>query len=52
METIIKLETLLQQQEIRGNTKKLEELLHSSFQEIGRSGRYYTKEELLKALAS
>jgi hypothetical protein len=52
METIIKLEILLHQHEIRGNTKNLEALIHPSFQEIGYSGKCYTKKEVLKALAS
>jgi len=33
MKTIIKLEILLYQHEIRGNTKQLEVLIHPSFQE-------------------
>ena len=52
MEILIKLEILLHQYEVRGNTKQLEVLIHPSFQEIGYSGRYYTKEEVLKALTS
>jgi hypothetical protein len=52
MEILIKLELLLLKHEVRGNTKQLEELIHPSFQEIGYSGKCYTKEEVLKALAS
>ena len=50
METIIKLETLLHQYVVNADTKNLEALIHPSFQEIGYSGRCYTKKEVLKAL--
>jgi len=52
METIIKLEILFHKNEIRDNAKLLKALIHPSFQEIGYSGKCYTKEEVLKALAS
>jgi len=52
METIIKLELLLLKHEVRGYTKQLEALIHPSFQEIGYSGKCYTKKEVLKALTS
>lgn len=45
------LEVELHQPQVRSNRVRLLELLHPSFVEIGRSGRYFTREAILRELA-
>jgi hypothetical protein len=44
------LEVALHQPNVRRDRARLDELLHEDFQEFGRSGRSYTKAEVLKHL--
>ncbi len=46
------LEIALHQPKVRSDARRLEELLHDSFLEIGRSGRRYSKADLLRELPS
>ena len=48
--TLKQLEIELHQPEVRADRKKLEALLHDAFRECGRSGRLYTREEILEDL--
>ncbi len=41
------LEVALHQPEVRSDASRLDELLHDSFVEFGRSGRSYSKADLL-----
>ncbi|WP_243226340.1 DUF4440 domain-containing protein [Microbacterium sp. CIAB417] len=45
-------ETALLSSEIRGDRDAAARLLHPDFTEIGRSGRHWTRTEILEALAS
>ncbi len=45
------LEVALHQPEVRKNPARLDELLHESFAEFGRSGRSYDRAEILKFLS-
>ena len=45
-----KLEIELHQPSVRTNVKRLDDLLHDSFAEIGRSGRTYSKADILAEL--
>ena len=45
-----KLEVKLHQPEVRSNANRLSELLHESYTEIGRSGRRYSRSDILKQL--
>lgn len=42
----------LHQPEARGNARRLDELLHDDFCEFGRSGKAYTKADMIHALQS
>jgi hypothetical protein len=44
---LVDLETELHKGEVRRNLHRLAELLHPDFLEIGRSGRRYSREEIL-----
>jgi len=46
------LEELLHTDEVRSDRQRLDSLLHPEFQEIGRSGRRYNRQELLSDLAN
>lgn len=52
MEEIVKLEMELHQHSVRNDRFRLDELLHDSFIEIGRSGEIYNKERILASLQS
>jgi hypothetical protein len=45
------LEVELHRPDVRADGSRMNELLHSKFHEIGRSGRSYTKAEVLRELA-
>jgi hypothetical protein len=45
------LEIKLHQKEVRSDKKQLDELLHDDFFEIGRSGKFYTKQDILASLS-
>jgi len=45
--TLQQLETELHQADTRRNKARLDELLHPEFEELGRSGRRYSREEIL-----
>jgi hypothetical protein len=47
LETLQELETELHQLATRCNTSRMEELLHPQFEEFGRSGRRYSRAEVL-----
>ena len=49
---MVKLELELHQPSVRKSRSRLEELLHDSFIEIGRSGKIYNKEQILTSLQS
>lgn len=51
-EEIVKLEVELHQPSSRKSRERLDELLHTDFAEIGRSGSIYTKQEIMSALES
>lgn len=44
------LEVALHQPDVRSDTERLDELLHDSFVEFGRSGRSYNKADILREL--
>lgn len=46
--SLVELETLLHRLDVRRDPERLAELLHPEFEEIGRSGRRYSREEILK----
>lgn len=46
------LEVSLHKPEVRSDARRLEALLHQDFVEIGRSGRHYTRAQMLELLAS
>jgi len=48
--TLRELEEALHSNEVRRNPKRLERLLHSEFEEIGRSGRRYDRAEMVRGL--
>ena len=50
LQLICSLECELQNFAVRSSTGRLNELLHAEFREIGRSGRLYSKQEMLKLL--
>jgi len=50
LEELRGLETELHQNETRHNRQRMEALLHPEFVEFGRSGRRYTREEVLEEL--
>ena len=50
LQHLVELETALHEPEVRANVARLEELLHESFLELGRSGRTYDRAEILKSL--
>lgn len=52
MEEIVKLEIELHQPSVRKSRPRLDQLLHDSFIEIGRSGEIYDKEQILTSLQS
>jgi hypothetical protein len=47
LDTLRTLEVTLHQPEVRSDSEKLDRLLHERFREFGRSGRIYTKAEIL-----
>ncbi|MDA8792738.1 DUF4440 domain-containing protein [Bacteriovoracaceae bacterium] len=47
---IIQLEKELHSEETRSNQERLDKLIHPGFKEIGLSGSYYTKENILQRL--
>ena len=47
LKTLQQLETELHQLETRQNVSRLEELLHPDFEEFGRSGRTFSRKEVL-----
>jgi len=51
LQKLRQLEVELHQPEIREDRERLEFLLHESFMECGRSGRIYTRSEILNELA-
>jgi hypothetical protein len=51
LELLQKLETDLHQLETRGDKSRLEELLHPGFREIGRSGREFTRREVIDEIS-
>jgi len=50
--TLKGLEVALHRPEVRGNPEKLEGLLHPDFREFGRSGRVYTRAEILAEVSA
>ena len=48
LETLKELETELHRLETRQSEARLDELLHPNFEEFGRSGRIFSREEVLK----
>jgi len=48
LDILQKLETELHQLETRRNASRLEELLHPDFEEFGRSGRAYSRQEVVE----
>lgn len=52
MESIIKLEIELHQFSTRSNQRRLEQLIHEEFTEIGYSGRVYTKADIVSELTA
>ena len=50
IEIVISLETELVTPPARNNPKRLSNLLHEDFEEIGKSGKLYNKEETIEAL--
>jgi hypothetical protein len=50
--TIYAVERELHQPATRGNPRRLDELLHPEFWEIGRSGAVYTRSQVLEALSN
>jgi len=50
MEQLRKLEVELHQFETRSNHSRIDQLIHSSFSEIGYSGIVYSKEDILDSL--
>jgi hypothetical protein len=51
LEELRTLETELHKDETRRNRKRMETLLHPDFVEFGRSGRRYTRADVLKEFA-
>jgi hypothetical protein len=51
LEQLIELETELHRIETRRNTTRLDQLLHHDFVEFGRSGRRYSRREVLQEFA-
>lgn len=49
---LLELEVSLHQPEIRSDRDQVDQLLHESFIEFGRSGQTYTKNEILQALSA
>ena len=47
LDTLRTLEATLHQPDVRGDSERLDRLLHERFREYGRSGRIYTKAEIL-----
>jgi len=52
LQTIQQLEIQMHQQATRRDTKRMNELLHKDFTEIGRSAKYYTRKQTMAALAT
>ena len=52
LRTLVDLETQLHRIEVRRDRQRMEELLHPEFEEIGRSGRRYSREEVLSEFRS
>lgn len=52
MEELVKLEKELHDSSVRKNGKRLSQLLHDSFTEIGRSGVLFDKAHIMSALSS
>ena len=50
--TLVKLELELHRYETRRNRDRLHELLHDDFEEIGRSGRRYSRADILAEFAA
>ena len=50
LDEVRELEISLQQPAVRGDPARLDELLHDDFIEFGRSGRTYTKADVLESL--
>ncbi len=52
LDRLRELEISLHQPTVRSNADRLEELLHESFAEIGRSGQSYCKADIVRQLSS
>lgn len=52
MEDLVKLEKELHEPTVRKNRKRLDQLLHDSFTEIGRSGVLFDKNQIMSSLSS
>jgi len=52
LDTLRTLEVALHQPDIRADAVRLGRLLHASFREFGRSGREYSRDEILAEFAS
>ncbi len=52
MEELRKLEIELHQFETRSNHIRIDQLIHDSFIEVGYSGKFYSKDEILSSLLS
>lgn len=52
LDTLLSLETELHQNETRKDRKRLDELLHPDFFEIGRSGSRYSRDEILEEFST
>ncbi len=52
MEDLVKLEKELHEPSVRKDGKRLDQLLHDSFTEIGRSGALFDKNQIMSALSS
>ena len=52
VQTLSMLETELQQSMVRSDNDRVSALLHPNFEEVGRSGRRYTREAVVAAMLS
>ena len=48
--TLSELETALHRPEVRGSASRVNALLHADFEEVGRSGRYWSREAIVEML--
>ena len=50
LEELERLERELHEPPVRGSVERLSELLHADFQEFGRSGRHFSRSDILREL--